>query len=43
MDSLNLQLEGSGALNFNSVENLPGLNAKAVLPDSALDPKSKES
>lgn len=30
MDSLNLQLEGSSALNFNSVENLPGLNAKAV-------------
>lgn len=30
MDSLNLQLEGSSALNFNSVEDLPGLNARAI-------------
>ena len=30
MDSLNLQLEGSSALNYNSVEDIPGVTARAA-------------
>lgn len=30
MDSLNLQLEGSSALNYNSVEDIPGITARAA-------------
>jgi hypothetical protein len=30
MDSLNLQLDDRMVINFNSVEDLPGLNARAI-------------